>query len=563
MAHIISHIPIASKRSRFESGALLHSEPKLKRQHVNHSGEHISGNQLCDELRILLLKKVGVNVDNTDPAAVDEIFSEQYSPRIQELIDSISTTLDQAHLPPIHCPDKTSDISESSDDETYAVVPAPEDPLKAILNDKSDYMVPAPPKPRATTVVRKVVGPKEEPNVVPAVAAYKGDTEIAISRIFDLGKVTGVADPTISADAPYHGPSVITMTGFGELGRFGNQMFQYAFMKCYATRHGISEIQVPSWVGAGLFGLADRPVQRALPPVVEFRETLANSTFTTEFIDYVLNSNEHENVQQLDYDALGSHAPCLKNVDMWGWYQWHTSVFSPYKDVIQKTFTPIPTLKQSFDKIFSEKVRYMGGVRRTVVGLHMRLGDYQSISMSSFGYCAPASWYLSWLQEIWPTLDNPVLLVASDDLDAVLKEFAAFKPLTAESIGLHMPEEMKALRAGFFPDWFSLTQCDVLAISNSTFSFSACMMNQQANARFYRAHFTGVMEKIDPWNADPIVHRDLNKAKLASLMETLQVVYNTQGSRGLVKNLLYEMPLYGLRSGVMKAVLWRKGLQGC
>jgi len=404
--------------------------------------------------------------------------------------------------------------------------------------------------PTVAPTVPDVSRPVKPSTTASEPTAYKADTEIALSRIFELGKVAKVAHPEISPLAPYDGPGVVTMTGFGELGRFGNQVLQYAFLRCYAAKHGNLEIQVPSWVGASLFGLSNPEVARAFPAVVESRDTKANSTFTSDFIDYIKASNAGMDVPELPECTLGADQPRpAANVDVWGWFQWHTRAYAPYKTLIQQTFTPVPAVADPLKAAFDKSLRFRGGVKRTVVGLHLRLGDYKTIAASSFGYCAPTSWYLELLAKIWPTLENPVLCVASDDLEAVLRDFAEYDPITSEAAGLELPESFRGKGAGFFPDWYMLTQCDVLAISNSTFSFTACMANTVPGARFFRAHYAHRMEEIAPWDADPIVHRNV------SALSTLQVLYNTQGAAALARNVLYELPYYGVRSVLMKGVL--------
>lgn len=555
------------KRVRLHTSILPVDAPQKKYHKAVHLPPVDSpvGVQDCHELCSLLLQKVGVDISRGDEVDLDKLLTTEYPPRVAELLARITGALEKKTI----TTDAASVVSDASDDdESDAIVPGMSTGQRttAIKTDNAvlDNVVPV-----AVPYVQKdLKDPRADLTVkapvleVPAPAAsYKKDTEIAISRIFDLGKVAAVEDPTIPADSPYHGPSVVTMTGFGELGRFGNQMLQYAFLLCYAKAHNISEVQVPAWVGAGLFGLRDRTVQRALPSVVEFRNTRANSTFTTDFIDYVKASSPTGDMAELGTSCLlasasGSSPPV--NVDIWGWFQWHTSKFAPFKQLIQEKLAPVPAISEHLAPIFDRGLRFRGGVRRTVVGLHLRLGDYQSIAASSFGYCAPTTWYLEWLAKIWPTLENPVLFVASDDLDAVLRDFSAYSPVTADSIGMTMPDGTKHLRAGFFPDWYSLTQCDVLAISNSTFSFTACMMNKQPNARFYRGHYADRMVPMNPWNADPIVHRDMNKNGVSSALETLQVLYNTQGPVGVARNVLYELPYYGVRAAIMKAVLWRQ-----
>ena len=47
------------------------------------------------------------------------------------------------------------------------------------------------------------------------------------------------------------------MSTLGSNGRFANQLFQYAYVKLYALRHGL-EPMLPRWVGNELFGLDDK-----------------------------------------------------------------------------------------------------------------------------------------------------------------------------------------------------------------------------------------------------------------------------------------------------------------
>lgn len=543
---------LLAKRARHFKGS---AEPDSKRHHADTPRDIVVDD--CLELCAILLRRAGATIPTkAEDPTLGELLSREYSPRVAELLSNIAVALNNEAS--LH---SGADVFESNsdDNDTDAVVPTIPTQGRAVnrrSSKQSNALAP---------IALSAVRPKSDDNTAAKSrqnvnrTAYKNETEIAISRIFDLGKVSAVVDSSIPADAPYTGPTVVTMTALGELGRFGNQVMQYIFLKCYAAAHGVKEIQVPGWVGAGLFGLTDRPVQRAFPAIAEFRDTKANSTFTTDLIDYVKHSKHGRGVSELTPDALrDGHSEIPVNVDIWGWFQWHTSHYAPFKDIILETFTPVEELHAHCARIFDERVRFRNGKHHTVVGLHLRLGDYQSIAASSFGYRVPTSWYLEWLAKIWCTLQNPILFIASDNLNAVLNDFADYSPETADSIGMKVPTSMKSLKAGFFPDWFGLTQCDVLAISNSTFSFSACMLNRIPGATFYRAHFRDRMILFDPWNAEPIIHRDTTKAGIAKTLETLQIAYDTQGSRGLVRSLFYELPYYGVRAAIMKAVLWRR-----
>lgn len=480
----------------------------------------------CEALRVMLAEDPSKNKD--DPSALI-------------LLNAITEALKNSDRSPLVTNITIGNISDvspasSSDDEESV---APSKSFNSFDKTQNDVVA-------------------TEPGV-----SYKSETEIAMGRIFSIGAASAVVDPSIPKYAPYSGPSIISMTSFGELGRWGNQILQYMFLRAYAIKHNVNKIQVPSWVGANLFNLSDDPVYRALPPAIEFRGTKANSTFTQDLLDYVEGQHVPNQVPHISPSVFSPSTPsgaAPVNVDIWGWFQWHTRYLAPFRQSLEKILTPNNEIKSTLSQAFSNFIRFKGGLKRTVVGLHLRLGDYQKISASSFGYVAPTSWYLSWLEDIWPKLENPILFVASDDIDTVLRDFKAYSPITADSAGIFLPASASSMNADFFPDWYCLTQCDILAISNSTFSFSAALLNNRPGTRFFRAHYSGNLQEFMPWNAEPVVHRELSGNTVANAIDTLRVVFRTQGTKGLAKNIFYEMPCYGVRALIMKAVLWQKAI---
>lgn len=52
------------------------------------------------------------------------------------------------------------------------------------------------------------------------------------------------------------------------MGRFGNQMFQYAFARGYAERHGL-KLETDSWIGQSIFEIDDPPISKELPRMQE------------------------------------------------------------------------------------------------------------------------------------------------------------------------------------------------------------------------------------------------------------------------------------------------------
>ena len=58
------------------------------------------------------------------------------------------------------------------------------------------------------------------------------------------------------------------MSSLGKLGRFGNQLFQYAFLRICAEKSG-ARVECPPWIGQTLFGHKDATISQQLPPAIE------------------------------------------------------------------------------------------------------------------------------------------------------------------------------------------------------------------------------------------------------------------------------------------------------
>ncbi|RZI81731.1 MAG: FkbM family methyltransferase [Rubrivivax sp.] len=252
------------------------------------------------------------------------------------------------------------------------------------------------------------------------------------------------------------------LTTVGAKGRFGNQIFQYAFARIYARRHRLA-LEVADWVGRDLFELDDALPSRILPRVDEAE------------------------VQPDCFTLLESpdDSPLLRNVDLHGYFVPHTSRWAPYRNEFQQMYLPGSRIRPALDSVVSQ-IRSQG---RTLVALHIRRGDF---GYGSF-WIAPASWYRAQLEKIWPTLDQPVLYIASDDPKAHF-EFADFNPVAADTNQCQLPG------LEYFVDHYIMSQADRLIIANSSFSYTAAMINDTAQG-FYRPDPAQQgMREFDPWN---------------------------------------------------------------
>ena len=254
----------------------------------------------------------------------------------------------------------------------------------------------------------------------------------------------------------------LTSTLFGRHGRFGNQLLQYGVLRLYADLHGLT-LEVPMWPGRHLYGLDDPLPGTPLPPVPE-----------AEAEDAIVAALE------------GKEAPVLANRDVTGYFCGNTGFLSARRDAFRAFFTPGPRLRPLTDTIAS-RLQARGG---TVVALHLRRGDF---GWGRF-WIAPEAWYLRWLEEVWPGLDRPVLYVATDD-PACLSAFAPYRPLCARDLA----EPIAG--AEFLTDFHALCVADFVAISNSSFSFTASMLNRTARAFCRPDRERQALVPYDPWNS--------------------------------------------------------------
>lgn len=342
---------------------------------------------------------------------------------------------------------------------------------------------------------------------------------------------------------------VLTISSLGQLGRFGNQLFQYAFLRICAKKSG-ARVECPPWIGQTLFGHNDPPISKRLPPAIE-RKEMGETLFDVipELIPY-LEKLANAKSCRIGTEALDSG---LVNVDLWGFFQVNTQLLEPHKEFFRSLFQPVSNLKYALD----EGLSFLRSKGKTIVGIHIRKGDFITVPMAGFTLVVPAKWWCDWLDQIWDDLESPVLFLCSDDLDSVRDEFDKFSPVTSRDLNVNLPEEMKELNVDFYIDFFMLSNCDIVGISNSIFSFTACMMNEYGKM-FIRPHwdFSTKFTVFDPWNSKPLLYIGGEQHKLLkSFSEALYVTYVTQGFTGMLKLIIVYFPISILKRWLLRAYL--------
>ena len=307
-------------------------------------------------------------------------------------------------------------------------------------------------------------------------------------------------------------------------------------------------MECPAWIGQTLFGHQDAPISKRLPPAIELKRDLEQGLFDVvpALIPYIEKLADAKSLR-VGSDALDTG---LVNVDLWGFFQFHTRYLKPHQQYFRSLFQPVDDLKLALD----DGLKLLRSKCKTIVGIHLRRSDYLTAPRAGFTLVFPTKWYCEWLEGIWAELTDPVLLLCSDDLDSILDDFAKFSPVTTRDLNIQLPVGMEEL--DFYTDFYMLSQCDVVCSSNSNFSFVACMLNQQAQM-FVRPHwdFSSRFISFDPWDSDPILYIGKPPKFLKSLPDIISTTYATQGMWEMLKSVFIYVPISVIKGWLLRAYL--------
>jgi FkbM family methyltransferase len=302
----------------------------------------------------------------------------------------------------------------------------------------------------------------------------------------------------------------VAMSCLGQHGRFGNQILQYAYLRLYAEACG-ADAETGDWIGRDLLALDDPVIARALPQ-------LSEQSFPAAA-------------------AIAGGGQARANVDLVGFFAFNTAGYSHRRQWLQQLFRLRGPARAALEPVW----RQISQAGRTIVAIHLRRRD--------FGYgrfwIAPTAWYLQWLEVMWPQWQQPWLYIATDD-DSVLADFAAYHPACVADFPV-LPKDLE-----FVLDFFVLTQADVVATSNSTFSFAAAMLNDRARL-FLRPDVAarGLIE-FNPWNATPLNDPPWiatgssvtpgERGVIAQFIRPESTVFDVGAGRGEWSRIVHEQP---------------------
>lgn len=248
-------------------------------------------------------------------------------------------------------------------------------------------------------------------------------------------------------------------------GRFAHNVLEYVLLRLYAEKFGY-RLETPDWVGGCYFDLDDPKPSGGLKPLSYGRHMLN---------DLVAGRRDDP---RPDVDIL-SPLFLFEHREEW-------------RERVQSWLRPRPEWLPHVDPVV-QALRRRGN---TVVALHIRRGDFVWFRYT----ITDTSWYVDWLKELWPTLDRPVLYIATDD-PATIGDFAEFAPVSLDDLAKDgAVEPWKGLE--FLQDFHVLMSADVLGVSaQSGYSQLAALLNRNARLFVEPDAAAGRIRSYSPWTS--------------------------------------------------------------
>ncbi|MCX8505530.1 MAG: alpha-1,2-fucosyltransferase [Alphaproteobacteria bacterium] len=277
--------------------------------------------------------------------------------------------------------------------------------------------------------------------------------------------------PSLDWLAEKTGTNMIGFPKMGDYGRFGNQLFQWAFLVLYGLRNNC-RIAADHWAGCEIYGTSAEPYHPDLRPLLSFPQ---------------IGGTESE---------LWAMEPALANIDFLGFFQVIPPILRHHRHLLRLIFTPKPEIAKPLNDWLAQRV----APDEKLVGIHVRRGDYvawgEKVGMFR---PIPAQWFDNSLRQIWQHEAKPRLLIASDDPN-IAASFADFSPLV-------VPPSLAPPNLEYFADFHGLTRCNLLFVANSSFSRMAALLAPDSTeflvVNFDRAGF----EPYLPWQDEVFWNR--------------------------------------------------------
>jgi len=238
---------------------------------------------------------------------------------------------------------------------------------------------------------------------------------------------------------------MISFNQLGNLGRLGNQMFQYASLRGIAANREFDFCIPP----VNVFGVSD--------PNVKNSTTNIHTAFNLESYNQGIPTNSIVEESGFNFD-VGLFNNCADDVDLFGYFQ-SEKYFKNIEKEIRKDFTFLPEVVDVCDEFIEELVK-----SNEIISIHIRRGDY--LNLQSYHPTSPIEYYEKALEKF----PNIPVIIFSDDISWCLDK-TLFDP-DRFFISQGNPAEY---------DMCLMSKCTHHIIANSSFSWWGSWLSKSQN----------------------------------------------------------------------------------
>lgn len=278
--------------------------------------------------------------------------------------------------------------------------------------------------------------------------------------------------------------TIIQMSDLNDdrFGRFGNQLFKYFFLKILEKELDV-EIRHPNWLGNVAFDINEtKPVENECKVLI-----------FDPADNWSLNKTVQKIKNHLNFEVL----------DIKGFFQFHSSEYLPYINILKNTFK----INQILTQTVTQALKKFQNDGSNIVSIHMRLGDYESYQNN------PVFWTTSF-DSIFNSLEqmnssvflNRLIYLASDNIPLCKNEFdiAKIKYITADDLFL-----LEDQNARLLVDFTIFSIANVNIISNSSLSFFGSLINNESNIFLRPLPDVNLLAPFSPWNSAVLLKKNI------------------------------------------------------
>lgn len=286
---------------------------------------------------------------------------------------------------------------------------------------------------------------------------------------------------------------IITSTGFKpDEGWLGNKFFKYLTL-ISASLEKKCELHLDPWMGDAFFHLErnKKTPSKIDIQISEGRDPNTLNTYLHNY-SYILNFLRNENITGKTIDiAYNSNT------------FYHTSYYNNFKEIILDQFKFVKEISDILDKEIEDFKKY-NNIENIFV-CNLRIGDDYSKKWKF-----PELEFINFLNN---RKDKEKIVVCTDSKEkakVMLKDFdiVFFEPKNSPDVknllkkaGIDIEKPEYGGNFSFLPDYYIMTKADALFCSDSTFAYSAAMLNKNENCKFFKYNIGNKkINRFNPWS---------------------------------------------------------------